>query len=243
MTKTTRGKPDPEEKKGAAKDPATKSEKKPEKEPVKKTGSRTAKKPAKDSAKKTATKKSSSSKVAGNATGKAAGKAAGKNPEEAGKKQEKRRNPVFERITSESMITRIRGWCMEGATNSEIAERLGISDATFYRYQQQSPELKEALLYAKEIVDYRVENALLRRALGYDTVETVTEETAAGKVTRTVRKHIPPDVTAGIFWLKNRKPDRWRQKPEFIPEDTGTGVIMMPEILEEDADADQAETI
>lgn len=147
--------------------------------------------------------------------------------------KQKRRNPLFEKITSENSLIQIKGWCMEGAVNQEIADRLGISEATLYRYQQQSEELREAMASGKEVVDYRVENALLRRALGYEYTETVTEKDGPRVKLKVIKKQMPPDVTAGIFWLRNRRADKWKQKPEYIPEDSGTGVVVMPEIMEE----------
>lgn len=152
---------------------------------------------------------------------------------ETGATAKKRRNPLFEKITSETSLIQIRGWCMEGAINQEIADRLGISEATLYRYQQQSEELRSAMASGKEIVDYRVENALLQRALGYEYTEIVTERDGPSVKVKIYKKQMPPDVTAGIFWLRNRKADRWKQKPEYIPEDNGTGVVVMPEIMEE----------
>lgn len=67
----------------------------------------------------------------------------------------------------------------------------------------------------KEVVDVKVENALLKRALGYTYKETRKEGTPRGvqKVVE-ITKTVPPDVTAQIFWLKNRKPDVWRTKVE-----------------------------
>lgn len=66
-------------------------------------------------------------------------------------------------------------------------------------------------------MDLQVENALLKRALGYDYEETVTVELTGGrKQTRKMTKHMAADVTAQIFWLKNRRPDRWRDKVEQV---------------------------
>src|SRR5699024_6503945 len=74
------------------------------------------------------------------------------------------------------------------------------------------PEITEALKRGKEVVDREVENALLKRALGYKYKE-VTEE--FGEVTKVVTKEVQPDTTAQIFWLKNRKPCIWRDKQDI----------------------------
>ena len=106
------------------------------------------------------------------------------------------------------------GWAREGLTDEQIARKLGVALSTFYAYQKQHPEFVESLKRGKAPVDFQVESALLKRALGYD-VEEISQQ---GK--RRV-KHIPPDVTACIFWLKNRKPAEWRDKRE-IEQHSGT---------------------
>lgn len=82
------------------------------------------------------------------------------------------------------------------------------------------PEFLNALKKGKAPVDQEVENALLRRALGFEYKEVIEEETKLenGKVkkyTKTVKRVALPDVTAQIFWLKNRRPDRWREKQDI----------------------------
>ena len=71
----------------------------------------------------------------------------------------------------------------------------------------------------KEVVDIEVENALLKRALGYEYIEERVESGKDGnkKFIKTVQvtKHVPPDTTALIFWLKNRRPKNWRDKQQL----------------------------
>lgn len=81
------------------------------------------------------------------------------------------------------------------------------------------PAVSAALKKGKEPVDIQVENALLKRALGYEYEETYTdiEDQGGGRTkkhVRKVKKHMPGDTTAMIFWLKNRKPEQWREKVE-----------------------------
>lgn len=110
-------------------------------------------------------------------------------------------------------LEEIKDWCRNGATDEEIAKRLGISIASFYNFKNQFLEFLEALKETKEIVDAQVENALLKRALGYEYKE-VTKKIVDGelKVTKVITKQVVPDTTAQIFWLKNRRPDKWRDK-------------------------------
>ena len=77
------------------------------------------------------------------------------------------------------------------------------------------PEISEALKKGKEVVDIEVENALLKRALGYSYEEKKVEVSEEGtKVTKTI-KEVVPDTTAQIFWLKNRRPEQWRDKQDI----------------------------
>lgn len=89
----------------------------------------------------------------------------------------------------------MQGWARDGLTDRQIANNLGVSEATLYNWKRDHLEILEALKKGKEIVDFEVENALLQKAIGGDT-------------------------TAAIFWLKNRKPKQWRDKPpEYVPEE------------------------
>jgi hypothetical protein len=111
----------------------------------------------------------------------------------------------------ETLIALVEALAEKGSTNDEIAEILGIHSSTFYRYLERLPELREAIKRGKSPADTMVEQALFSRALGYSFDEDVV--TKAGDVV-TVKRKVPPDVTAMIFWLKNRKPDLWREKTE-----------------------------
>lgn len=107
----------------------------------------------------------------------------------------------------------VEGWARDGLTDEQIAKNLGIGIRTFYEYKEKYPQFSQSLKRGKEVVDTEVENALLKRALGYtydeETYEELSDGTSKSKV---VTKHIPGDTTAQIFWLKNRKPGVWRDK-------------------------------
>lgn len=83
----------------------------------------------------------------------------------------------------------LEGWARDGLTDEQIAHNMGVTAKTLYEWKKRFGEISEALKKGKEIVDYEVENALLKRAMSGDT-------------------------TAQIFWLKNRRPATWRDKPE-----------------------------
>lgn len=105
----------------------------------------------------------------------------------------------------------IEGWCRDGLIDKQIAANLGIGLSTFYKYKSSKVEFSNLLKKNREVIDYEVENALLKRALGYETVEEHDSDKDGRK---TITKFISGDVTAQIFWLKNRKPGVWRDKQE-----------------------------
>lgn len=105
----------------------------------------------------------------------------------------------------------LQAWARDGLIDEQIASKMGINIATLYAWKNKYNDIFEALKKGKEIVDVAVENALLKRALGYG-FEEVTEVREAGVLVqrKVVKKHMAPDTTAQIFWLKNRRPDLWR---------------------------------
>lgn len=105
-------------------------------------------------------------------------------------------------------------WARDGLTDEQIARNIGISRSTLSAWKKSYPDISDALKKGKDVVDIEVENALLQRARGTIITEVViTDSEKDGRKTVTRQTEIPPDVTAAIFWLKNRRPDRWRDKP------------------------------
>lgn len=127
-------------------------------------------------------------------------------------------------LTPEGLL-KIEGWARDGLIDREIANKIGISERTFTEWKSKFPIMSSVLKKGKDVIDRQVENALLKRALGYEYTETTREavqDPNSGEVkmqvTKKVTKQVAPDTTAQIFWLKNRKPDKWRDKPAY--EDT-----------------------
>lgn len=112
-------------------------------------------------------------------------------------------------------LLKIEGWARDGLVDEQIAQNIGINPATLYDWKKKYPEISKALKKGKEVVDRQVENALLKRALGYKYEETKTEKTNEGKKVTVTVKEVVPDTTAQIFWLKNRKPEQWRDKQQI----------------------------
>ena len=113
-------------------------------------------------------------------------------------------------------LEEIKQWCLDGHTDKEIYDALGISAETYYKHKREQPEFSDALKQTKEIADNQVQDSLWRRANGYDTTEEKVTYDGDGCVIKREKttKHIPPDPTSCIFWLKNRKPQEWRDKQE-----------------------------
>ena len=105
----------------------------------------------------------------------------------------------------------IQGMARDGLTQQQIANNLGISIDTLIENKKKYSEFADALKKGKEVIDFEVENALLKRALGYEYEEEIYEN---GILTKKVKKQVPPDTTAQIFWLKNRKPNNWKDRVE-----------------------------
>ena len=109
----------------------------------------------------------------------------------------------------------IAQWARDGAIEQDIAKKLGVSESTFSGYKKEHPELMETLTVNKEVADARVESALYKRATGYEYTETSKEVGPDGVKIKTTVKQVAPDVTAQIYWLNNRRPDRWRNKQDI----------------------------
>lgn len=100
--------------------------------------------------------------------------------------------------------------CKLGATDADLADFFGVSTTTIWRWQGQFAEFCNALKVGKEEADARVERSLYQRATGY-TFSSEKVFNHQGEIVRApITEHCPPDTTAMIFWLKNRKPDEWR---------------------------------
>lgn len=115
-------------------------------------------------------------------------------------------------------LLKIEGWARDGLTDEQIADNIGISRSTLNSWKDKYSDISDTLKRGKEVVDRQVENALLKRALGYEYTETTREyipELDEMKTTKKVTKQVAPDTTAQIFWLKNRKPDQWRDKQQI----------------------------
>lgn len=134
----------------------------------------------------------------------------------------------------------LQSWARDGLTDEQIARNIGISRSTLAEWKNKYPDISDTLKKGKEIVDIQVENALLKKAIGFKeklskpfkVKRTYYDE--RGKKVETedivyVEEEIynPPDTTAQIFWLKNRRPDKWRNREEIeVRNDSSTNEIL-----------------
>jgi hypothetical protein len=111
----------------------------------------------------------------------------------------------------------VRKLCELGATDVELADFFKVTINTIGAWKSRHPEFLQALKAGKEAADDRVERSLYQRANGY-TYDAVKIFPPRGKGRKPIvvpyREHVPPDTTAAIFWLKNRRRDEWRDKQE-----------------------------
>lgn len=103
----------------------------------------------------------------------------------------------FEYWLTDDGLTLLEGWARDGLTDEQIAHNMGVAYSTFRVWKEKYSAISAALKRSKKIVDYEVENALLEAALG-------------------------GNITAQIFWLKNRQKAKWKDKPV---EDTQTAAL------------------
>lgn len=132
----------------------------------------------------------------------------------------------------------VEGWVRQGVPEETIARKLSVAKSSFQEYKKKFPELSALLKKGRDTADIAVENALFRAAVGFEYEETHTEfvegsrsgkagvvPSAANinnKKVVTVKKQIPGNVTAQIFWLKNRRPDLWQDRKEIAADVSGS---------------------
>ena len=148
------------------------------------------------------------------------------------------RPPLYKDWLTDTALVVVKGWAMDGLTDAQIADSIGIAPQTLCEWKGKFPILREALKYTKDYTDRQVENALYKSATGYDYEEDVVTKT--GEVVR-VTKHMPANTTAQIFYLKNRKRDVWRDKIETEITGANGGAIQIQGLTEDDIDKRIAE--
>lgn len=139
------------------------------------------------------------------------------------------RPPMYTEWITEKGLAQVKEWAEEGLINKQLAHKIGINVATLYEWQDRFPEFADAIKKGKKVIDEQVENSLLKRAIGYRYEEETWGKHNTGEMVlvKRVVKSQAPDVTAQIFWLKNRQPERWRERVEIKNEHEGTIKVEM----------------
>jgi len=127
-------------------------------------------------------------------------------------------------------LVEIEAWKRDGLTDEQICKNLGIVKDTFYKYKEKYTDFSDALKKGKEVADIEVENALFKRAIGYKYKEVIKEvKEIDGKKSTYVKeviKEMAGDVAAQIFWLKNRKSSKWKDKQDIDIEDNNVSITI-----------------
>lgn len=125
-------------------------------------------------------------------------------------------------------IEQAKKLCLLGATDAQLADFFSVAVRTVALWKVQHKEFATALRVPKAAADHAVEQSLYRRAMGYEHDETDIRVLGTRLVKTPIRRHYPPDSTAMIFWLKNRKPKDWRDKQDL--EHTGSLTVVVKKL-------------
>ncbi len=131
----------------------------------------------------------------------------------------------YEQWLTEEGLLQLESWARDGLTDEQIAANMGITRSTLNEWKKKYSDISDTLKRGKNVIDIQVENALLKRALGYRYTEVTREKVFNAQteeyeftLTKEVTKEVAPDTTAQIFWLKNRRPEQWRDKRDVAVE-------------------------
>lgn len=105
-------------------------------------------------------------------------------------------------------------YCLLGATDKDLAIFFDVDERTINNWKSSHKEFFQSIKRAKEFADAQVAQSLFNRANGYSHNETKVFNNQGEILTHDCVKHYPPDPTSAIFWLKNRQPEKWRDKQE-----------------------------
>ena len=122
----------------------------------------------------------------------------------------------YQKWLEEENLTLLKSWAIKGLTDRQIADCIGIAESTLYEWKKKHSEISEALKKGKEVFDAESVEALHQAGIGHYIEEVYTDITIRDGVEtkriRTRKRWIPSNVTALIFWLKNRDPDNWKDR-------------------------------
>lgn len=117
--------------------------------------------------------------------------------------------------------------CLLGATDADLADFFEVSVRTIERWKVVHEGFCRALKVAKEVADQRVERSLYQKAIGYETDAVKIFQYEGREVIVPYRERVQPETTAAIFWLKNRKPEKWRDRVDNTHSGADGGPIVI----------------
>lgn len=123
-------------------------------------------------------------------------------------------------VTSKESLDNIRDYMMEGYRDVDLAKDLGISLPTLKNYKRQYPDFAKAIADGKQLPDDKIEAAVFNAAYGFIkvTCDYEPDENGELKLKHKRVETLPPSERLAVFWLKNRRPDRWRDRLEHSNE-------------------------
>lgn len=146
-------------------------------------------------------------------------------------------------LTSDG-LTLLTGWARDGLTDEQIAKNIGVSRSTLNEWKKKYSDISDTLKKGKKIVDYEVENSLLNKCFGYNAKVLKNVKVKRIEYNENGYKmkeyeeiievydeiHVPADTTAQIFWLKNRNPEKWREKPQNSSNNDDESVVIIDDL-------------
>lgn len=161
-------------------------------------------------------------------------------------------SPILDKMLSDDGLLLLKSYARDGFNYQDIADRFGINMNTLGKWRKEYPQIQEAIDEGRELTDYKVENALLKSALGYKTKEVKTTTIMRyGKVVETQKEELekeqPPSVQAITLWLTNRNRDKWKTPNsknllDEVEEDTSIQVTVT-RAGKHEADADEEDVV
>ncbi|NUF49512.1 terminase [Gilliamella sp. ESL0250] len=132
----------------------------------------------------------------------------------------------------EEYAEQARKLCLLGYTDKQLADFFNVSEQTINTWKTKHPQFLESIKKGKEIADVDVVESLYKRAIGIEYEEVELKTDGKNKSKRVIKKLIPPDTTAQIFWLKNRQPHKWRDKQEIDHQSSDGSMSSKPTRIE-----------
>lgn len=131
------------------------------------------------------------------------------------KKESEKKTPGRKSLYKDEYVKQALKLSLLGATDKEMSDFFDVSEQAFNGWKKKYPELLESIKKGKQIADANVASSLYNRAMGFSKNDCEKVFCSNGGIIRAqVSEYYPPDVTAAIFWLKNRKAAMWRDKKE-----------------------------